>query len=102
MSKAGDDLLPDMDVAARELLKSVNGTTMTTGEEGQPPQPIDLKGRVAAFEAVTAYLAVKHKIQPAGVQRSGVDKYRDRINGRASGRGADRGQAAAGEAGADE
>jgi hypothetical protein len=77
-------LMDEMEAAAIELLKSVNGTTMTAGDSGDQPQPIDLKGRVAAFEAVTAFLAVKHKIEPAGAKSSGIDRYRRDINGSAA------------------
>jgi hypothetical protein len=87
---AEKDLLDEMDTAARDLLKSVNGSTVGEVREGEAPQPVDIKGRIAAFEAVTNYLAVKHKIQPAGVGKSGIDRYRDRINGGAPGSGAGR------------
>lgn len=74
-------LLDDMDAAARELLSSVNGITITVDGPGAEPQPIDIKGRIAAFAAVTDYLAVKHKIQPAGAKKNGLDGYRATING---------------------
>ena len=102
MAKATkNDLLDDMDAAARELLKSVNPPTIAADGTAEAAQPIDLKGRVAAFDAVTAYLMVKHKIQPTGAQRNGLDKYRSAING-TSGRG-NRGQGHSAEtSGADE
>ncbi len=79
------DLLDDMDDAARALLKAVNGNTVEPTGDTAKTQPPDLKGRIEAFEAVTSYLAVKHKVQPTGAGKSGIDQYRDRINGRASG-----------------
>lgn len=78
------DLLEDMDTAARELLKSVTDRTIGEAAPGADPQPVDLKGRIEAFEAVTSYLAVKHKVQPSGAGKNGIDRYRDRINGGAS------------------
>ena len=87
---AEKDLLEEMDAAARDLLKSANGVTVGEGREGETPQPVDIKGRIAAFEAVTTYLAVKHKIQPSGAGKNGIDRYRDRINGGATGSGTGR------------
>ena len=84
------DILTEMDAAARDLLKSVNGGTVEPVREGEAPQPVDIKGRIAAFEAVTNYLAVKHKIQPSGAGKNGIDRYRDRINGGAAGSGTGR------------
>lgn len=81
-------LMEEMEAAAVQLLKSVNGTTMEVGDSGGEPQPIDLKGRVAAFQAVTAFLAVKHKIEPEGAKSSGIDGYRRQIDGSAPRRGA--------------
>lgn len=74
-------LLDDMDKAAKQLLSSVNGITICADGPGAEPQPIDIKGRIAAFAAVTDYLAVKHKIQPAGAKKNGLDGYRATING---------------------
>ena len=84
------DILDEMDAAAQGLPKAVNGTTMEPVREGETPQPVDIKGRIAAFEAVTNYLAVKHKIQPSGAGKNGIDRYRDRINGGATGSGTGR------------
>jgi len=79
----GESLLADMDAAARALLQFVNPSTIGEGEPAAEAQPIDPKGRVAAFQAVTAYLAVKHKIEPAGNGPSGIDRYSRQINGAA-------------------
>jgi len=95
------NLLDDMDAAAKQLLSSVNGTTITTDGPGAEPQPIDIKGRIAAFAAVTDYLAVKHKIQPAGAKKNGLDGYRTAINGGATGRRANRQGASASGGAAD-
>lgn len=82
-----DTLIKAMDEAALGLLNAVNGTK-TESPPGETSQPVDIKGRTAAFQAVTAYLAVKHKIEPEGGKTSGIDKYRSAINGRTTGRGA--------------
>ena len=79
-------LMDDMDVAAKELLKSITGHTMGDGSSEPKSESVAIEGQIEAFEAVTAYLAVKHKIQPSGAGQSGIDRYRDRINGGASGR----------------
>ena len=76
-----NDLLTAMDDAARELLKSVNVPTMEKGSEDEEAQPVDMKSRIAAFAAVTDYLAVKHKIQPTGASKNAIDRYRSAING---------------------
>ena len=75
------DLLDVMDDAARALLKDANGHTIEAAGDGSEPQPIDLKGRVAAFAAVTDWIVVKHKIRPEGAKASGIDGYRKRISG---------------------
>ena len=84
------DLLDDMDAAARELLKSITGNSIPEGTSDAKPQPVNLERGIEAFEAVTAYLAVKHKVQPSGAGKNGIDRYRDRINGGAAGSRASR------------
>ena len=83
-------LIDAMDAAAMELLKLGNGHTIGDPTSGEEPQPFDLKGRVAAFEAVTAYLAVRNKIEPPGAKSNGIDRYRNAINGSTPGRRARR------------
>lgn len=85
MADTPADLLEDMDAAARELLKSITGHTIGDGSTDDKAQSVAMESKIEAFEAVTAYLAVKHKVQPSGAGKNGIDRYRDRINGGASG-----------------
>lgn len=103
MTKAAlPPLIAEMDIAATALLQSVNGHTMDTGETGSEPRPVDVKGRVAAFEAVTAYIAVRNKLKLEGAGPSGIDKLASRVRGSgAPGRGAG-GRSSASEGGNDD
>lgn len=95
------DLLDEMDAAAKELLKVITGNTMTDGQPVADAKSMPMESKIEAFEAVTAYLAVKHKVQPSGAGKNGIDRYRDRINGGAAGNRAGRKGRAASNGAAD-
>lgn len=82
MSEVGDvDIIATMDAQARELLNFSNRTTVATTPSGEEAPPVDIKDRIKAFEAVTAYLVVRKKIAPDEGASNGIERYQRQLNG---------------------
>lgn len=75
------DIIAVMDAQAEQLLKTATGTTIPATPSGEVTPPVDMKDRIEAFKAVTAYLVVRGKLAPEDEGKSGIDKLRDRVNG---------------------
>lgn len=94
------DIIAVMDAQAEELLKVATSTTIPATPSGEVTPPVDIKDRIKAFEAVTAYLVVRGKIAPEDEGKSGIDKLAERVRGgRRAPRGRARPPAGTGEAG---
>lgn len=68
------DLIAKMDEFASDLIKSVKGNTISGIEEGG-----EFKAKVDVFNAVTRWVAIKHKVYPEEEERSGLERLIDEL-----------------------
>jgi hypothetical protein len=77
-------LIERLDEAAINLLDTMKVDTMTIEktEDGEVKvlKPVEPNERVAIFNSVVRYLAVKHKVDPEGVE-AGIDDFVNRLHG---------------------
>src|SRR5574337_941760 len=74
-------LLERLDEAAKDLLAEMGNNTMEIGEDGSAKLPLAATERVAIFNSVVRYLAVKHRVQPEE-EDTGLDDFIQQLHGK--------------------
>lgn len=76
-------LLERLDEAAKDLLAEMGNNTMEIGEDGSAKLPLAATERVAIFNSVVRYLAVKHRVQPEE-EDTGLDDFIQQLHGKSA------------------